>query len=266
LTAWLSAWWWEDHRADFCFGKYKRTETMNMLLMAAAATLLTVGETKIEMPNAEAGAFFSSRKVERGMVENPDPVFGWEVEVEWYGFHGGFEACYDMTDINGRGGRYNELATTVGYEYAPFSWLNVGAEYIYKHEWEGHTQEIEFSAEFPLSWLVPYATWNVDADECAGALYGVLGIYREWEWKYGFSLMTEVGFGYGNKKRNMEDFECGRCAARDVHANLELSWEFHEGFEIVPFVGFYDQFTKDGRSAFDNGFFVVAGVSVKVGF
>jgi len=241
---------------------------MNTLILAAAALLTpaTSVADKLEMPEAEVGAFFASRKVERGMVENRDPVFGWEAEVEWYGFHGGFEACYDMTDIEGRRGRYNELATTVGYEYGAFSWLTLGAEYVYKHEAEGHTQEVEFSLEFPTRLLTPYASWNIDAGECAGALYGVLGAFREWQFNYGLTLKAETGMGYGNARRNEEDFECGRVAARDIHATLCIGWEFYEGVKLSPWVGFYDQFTTDGRSAFDNGFFVVAGASLKVGF
>ena len=44
-------------------------------------------------------------KTERGMVENKDSVFVYEVELEWYGVFGGVEACYDMTRANGRRSR-----------------------------------------------------------------------------------------------------------------------------------------------------------------
>jgi len=235
-------------------------------LVGAAAALLTANFNAVELPTVEVEAFFDSRKVERGMVENPDPVYGWGVGVEWYGLRGGFEACYDMTDTNGRKGRYNELATTFGYGFAPFEWFEVGADYIYKHEWEGHTQEIELGVSFPNPWVVPYASWNVDAQECAGALYGAFGVYRDWELLECLTLNTELGMGYGNAKRNEEDFGYDRNAARDIHASLALAWEICEGLKLVPHVRFYDQFTKEGRAAFDNGFFVVAGAALSVEF
>ena len=46
---------------------------------------LVKAESSVEMPTAEIEAFYSSRKIERGMVENPESVFGYEAEVEWYG-------------------------------------------------------------------------------------------------------------------------------------------------------------------------------------
>ncbi len=48
----------------------------------SATNELVEAESSIELPSVEAGAFYSSRKIERGMVENPESVFGYEAELE----------------------------------------------------------------------------------------------------------------------------------------------------------------------------------------
>jgi len=233
-----------------------------------AACALAFSTNTVEMPSVEASAVFNSRKVERGMVENRDPVFGWEAEIEWYGLHAGFEACHDMTDINGRRGRYNELTTEAGYEHQLTRWLVVGAEYIYKEmQEEGHTQEVQFDVEMPFRLAEPFFSANIDADKYSGAFYGVVGIRRDFTTLYDCLTITpEIGIGFGNARRNEADFECGRDAARDIHLGVEAELELYDHVSLCGWFAMYDQFTQEGRAAFDNGFFVLAGCAVKLDF
>ena len=233
-----------------------------------AAVAVAFGDADVEMPSAEASAVFNSRKVERGMVENRDPVFGWEAEIGWYGFHGGFEACQDMTGINGRRGRYNELRTAVGWESDLASWLSVGAEYAYKDMAdEGHTQEVQFDVSFPNELAVPFFSANIDADKFAGAFYGTVGLRREFVTLYDCLTITPVvGIGFGNARRNTADFDCGRDAARDLHVGVESELELYDHVFVCSWVKLYEQFTESGREAFGNGFFALAGCALKVGF
>ena len=235
--------------------------------MAVLAVVVPVFGWAVEMPSGAVSACFSSRKVERGIIENRDPVFGWEAEIEWHGFHGGLEACYDMTDIAGRRGRFNEIVTCAGYEYAPFEWFEVAADYIYKQEADGHTQEIEAEGCFPLPWCVPFCRMNVDVDETPGALYGVFGAFRDIVLWDVLTITPTVGMGFGNVRRNEADFECHRDAARDVHAGLAIDWEVVPHVHLCPSVMLFDQFTDDGRrESFGNGFFYVVGCAVKATF
>ena len=42
-------------------------------------------ESDIELPTVEAGVSYRTAKIEYGMVENDESVFGYEVEICWYG-------------------------------------------------------------------------------------------------------------------------------------------------------------------------------------
>lgn len=235
--------------------------------MAVLAVVVPVFGLAVETPSVAVSAMFKSRKVERGMVENRDPVFGWDAEIDWQGFHVCFDACHDMTDIDGRRGRFNELETCAGYEYAPFDWLEVAADYSYKHEADGHTQEIEAEFRFPLPWCVPFCRMNVDVDETPGALYGVLGVFSDIVVLDVLTITPTVGIGFGNVRRNEADFECHRDAARDIHAGIALDWEVMPHVHLCPSVMLFDQFTTDGRrESFGNGFFCVAGCAFKCEF
>lgn len=236
-------------------------------IMAVLAVVVPVFGLAVETPSVAVSAMFKSRKVERGMVENRDPVFGWDAEIDWQGFHVCFDACHDMTDIDGRRGRFNELETCAGYEYAPFDWLEVVADYSYKHETDGHTHEIEAGCRFPLPWCVPFCRMNIDVDKTPGALYGVLGAFRDIVLLDVLTITPTVGMGFGNVRRNEADFECHRDAARDVHAGLAIDWEVVPHVHLCPSVMLFDQFTTDGRrESFGNGFFCVVGCAVNATF
>ena len=82
-------------------------------------------KSSIELPTVEASVNYRTAKIEYGMVENDESIFGYEVEIGWYGFFGGFEACHDMTGINDRRGRYNEIESFLGYG---FTWGDFSAK------------------------------------------------------------------------------------------------------------------------------------------
>lgn len=219
----------------------------------------------VQAPEASLSAFGRSSKVERGMVENRDPVFGWEAEVNWYGAEVGFEACHDFTGE--RRGRYNELTSRVGYGYEVCRWCELAVDWAYKHAVEEHTQEIGAEVLFPCPWCVPFCRAEVDADSHAGALYGVLGVFRECEICQGLTATPSAGIGFANQRRNEADFECRRCAGRDVRAGIEFDWEVVDHVHLCPSVMLYDQLTADARSASEhNGFCCCAGCAIKSTF
>ncbi len=232
-----------------------------------ATNELAETESSIGLPSVEASVFYSSRKIERGMVENPESVFGYEAEVEWNGLFIGVEAYYDMTNVDGRRGRYNEIETEAGYG------LKLGdfaakAAYIYKACGgdEPNTQEVELEFEYDTPWVTPFLGLNCDIDKWSGALYGVLGLRREWELAEGVDLSTHAGIGFGNPRRNKADFESDRFAFRDMHVGAELEVDLCPHVKLVPCIDLYDQFTSAGRHAYRKGFVAVAGVSLCVEF
>jgi len=236
------------------------------LLMLGLIAAVLFAESAVTFPEVSAAAFFHSRKVERGLIENRDPVFGLEAEIEWIGFRGGFESCHDMTDANGRRGRYNELTARAGYSREILTWLEASADYIHRQTAEDHTGEIEAETRFPLAWCVPHVMANIDTKGAPGAFYGVLGASKDICLAGSLILTPEIGMGFGNRRRNRIDFDCGRNAARDVHVGISAAWKFSPGFELCPYVTIYDQFTKDGRRTHDVGFFAVAGCAIRATF
>lgn len=235
-----------------------------------AANELAGAESSVKRPSVELEAFYSSHKIERGMVENTESVFGYEAEIEWYGLFLGVEACYDMTNVNGRRGRYNEISPIAGYgvKLGDFS---AKAAYIYKkcRECAGekeHTQEINFEAEYETPWATPFLEWNCDIDMKPGAMYGALGLKREWELAEWLVATTYGGIGAGNASRNRLDFDTDRCAFRDMHLGVELEIELCPHVKLVPSVDFYDQFTSAARHQYRKGFVAVGGVSLAIEF
>ena len=233
----------------------------------SATNELVEAESSIRLPSVEAGVFYRSMKIERGMVENKESVFGYEVEVEWYGLPGGVEACHDMTDIDGRKGRYNEIESFVGYGFS-IGDFTAKAAYVYKACGgdEPDTQEVEAELEYETPFVTPFFECSLDVDETAGALYGAFGVRREWELAEWANLCVCGGVGFGNAKRNREDFDTDRCAFRDMHLGLELELELCPHVKLIPGVDLYDQFTSAGRHAYRKGFVAVGGVKLSVEF
>lgn len=236
-------------------------------LAESATNKLVETESSIKPPSVEAGAFYRSKKIERGMVENKESVFGYEVEVEWYGFFAEVEACYDMTGVEGRKGRYNEIESAIGYGFALGDFKAKGA-YVYKKCGgdEHNTQEVEFELEYETPWVTPFLECELDVAEKAGATYGEAGLSREWKLTDWAALNTCCGVGFGNAYRNRTDFGSEKIAMRDVHLGLELEIELCQHVKLVPGIDLYDQFTSAGRHEYHKGFVAVGGVKLAVEF
>ena len=224
----------------------------------------------IEPPTVAAGICYHSAKIEYGMVENDESVFGYEVEIGWYGIFGGFEACHDMTGINSRRGRYNEIESFLGYGFA-WGDFSAKAAYVYKSVFdddESDTQEVEVEFEYETPWVAPFVILECDTREKPGALYGKVGLHREWELTERLTLVTCGGVGFGNPYHNDWCFERDRWAFREMHLGAELEIELCPHVKLIPGIDFYDAFTEDQRKAYDkfNGFFAVAGCRLAVEF
>ena len=245
---------------------------------AVATLVVSAGSTNdvleevadIKLPKIEVGINYRSSKIEYGMVENDESVFGYEVEIEWFGFFGGFEACHDMTGVNHRRGRYNEIESFLGYG---FRWgdFSAKAAYVYKSvfaEGEPDTQEVEAELEYETPWVTPFLGLVCDMCEKPGALYGVAGLKREWELCERLSLATRGGVGFGNSYHNDWCFDRDRWAFREMHLGAELEIEICPHVKLVPGIDFYDYFTEAQRKTYDkrNGFVAVAGCRLEVEF
>lgn len=235
---------------------------MKLTPFCAALALITTLSSfaEIEAPSIEASINYKSMKIERGMVENKESVFGYEVELGWYGIVGGIESCHDMTNINGRRGRYNEIESFLGYEHS-FGDFSARIAYIYKRciLEEPDTQEVELELEYEMEYVTPFLALEMDTKEKPGATYGEFGLSHEFEIFEGFSAIPLVGVGFGTKGRNELDFETNRNAFRDIHLGLELEIELCEHLKLVPSVDLYDQFTSAARHEYEKGFAAVGG-------
>ena len=227
-------------------------------------------ESDIEPPTVGAGVNYRTAKIEYGMVENDESVFGYEVEIGWYGLFGGFEACHDMTGVNGRRGRCNEIESFLGYG---FKWgdFSAKAAYVYKSVFdddEPDTQEVEVELEYETPWVTPFVELECDTRAKPGALYGEAGLHREWELCDVLTLVTCGGIGFGNPYHNDWCFDRNRWAFRDIHIGAELEVEICPCVRLVPSLDFYDYFTEAQRMAYDkfNGFVAVAGCRLSVEF
>lgn len=224
----------------------------------------------MELPTVEAGVYYRTAKIEYGMVENDESVFGYEVAVGWYGFFGGVDACHDMTGVNDRRGRYNEIESCLGYgfELGDFS---AKAAYVYKAvgvEGEPDSQEVELELEYETPWITPVLGLMCDTREKPGALYGEAGLVRDWELCDRLVLVTLAGIGFGNPYHNDWCFGRDRWAFREMHFGAGLEIEICPHVKLVPGVDFYDYFTEAQRKAYDkfNGFVAVAGCRLALDF
>lgn len=228
-----------------------------------------IGEEKIKMPSIEASVGYNTMKIERGQVENPESVFGYEVELEWYGLFGGIETCYDMTNINRRHGRYNEIESFAGYRYK-FEDLTAQAAYVYKNcnAEESDTQEVHLELEYETPWVTFALGLECDTYKLAGALYGVFELERKWEITDWLSASVIGGIGFGNPYRNDSEFEAKKWAFREMRLGANLEIELCPHVKLIPSVDFYDYFTDDQRHVYDkfNGFAFVAGCHLAVEF
>ena len=227
-------------------------------------------ESDIERPTIEASVNYRTVKIEYGMVENDESVFGYEVEIGWYGFFGGFEACHDLTGINDRRGRYNEIESFLGYG---FTWgdFSAKAAYVYKSVFdddESDTQEVEVELEYETPWVTPFLGLVCDTSAKPGALYGEAGLKREWELCDILTLVTYGGIGFGNPYHNDWCFGRDTWAFREMHLGAELEIELCPHVKLIPGIDFYDYFTEAQRKAYDkfNGFVAVAGCRLAVEF
>jgi len=226
-------------------------------------------EDREGLPTVEASINYGSMKIERGQVENRDSVFGWELELEWFGVFGGVESCYDMTGINNRRGRYNEVESFLGYRRS-FGDFTASAAYVYKRCLleEPDTQEVELEFEYETKWVTPFLEWEIDTKQKPGAMYGELGVKREWELHDRVTAIALAGVGAGNASRNRMDFDADRCAFRDLHLGLGLEIELCPHAKLVPAVDLYDYFTSAQRHVYDrvHGFAAVGSCSLVVEF
>ena len=226
-------------------------------------------ESNIERPTVEASVNYRTSKIEYGMVENDESVFGYEVEIGWYGLFGGFEACHDMTGINDRRGRVNEIESFLGYGFS-LGDLSAKAAYAYKSVYgdEPDTQEVEVELEYETPWVTPFVGVVCDTCEKPGALYGEIGLSREWKLGDILALVTYGGIGFGNPYHNDWCFECDRWNFREMHLGAELEIELCPHVKLIPGIDFYDYFTEAQRKAYDkfSGFIAVAGCRLAVEF
>lgn len=234
-----------------------------------AATNELAKALPFDLPSVELNLGYRSMKIERGQVENDESVFGYEAALEWYGVFGGVETCYDMTDVNGRRGRYNEIESFLGYGYA-FGDLTARAAYVYKAcaADEPDTQAVELELEYEMPWVTPFVELDCDTADRPGALYGVVGLEREWKLTGWLAAVIDGGVGFGNPYRNGACFERDRWAFREMHLGAALEIEVCPHVKLVPCIDFYDYFTEAQRKIYDkfNGFAAAAGCRLSVEF
>ena len=249
--------------------------TMSVLVFAAVSAYADSSSTvvvperdgELKMPSFDACAFYRSMKIERGMVENKESVFGYEVELKWYQLIGGLESCHDLTNINRRRGRYNEIESFLGLDL-PFGDLSTKVAYAYRACGgdEPDTQLAELELEYENSVITPFFEGECDTHDVAGALYGCLGVKREWEIVEWLHTTPYLAVGAGNAKRNRADFDTDRTTFREVCVGLEFEIELAPHLKLVPSIEFYDQFTANARHTYHKGFAAVGSCCLSLSF
>lgn len=221
----------------------------------------------LEMPAIEAGTFYRSMKIERGMVENKESIFGYEVELEWYHVFGGLESCHDLTNVNHRRGRYNEIESFLGY-CLPLGDFSAKAAYAYRACGgdEPDTQLAEIELEYKTPIVTPFFEGEWDTHDVAGALYGCLGAKYDWKICEDILATPYLGVGFGNAKRNRADFETDRATFREMCVGLEFEIALLPHLKLVPGVAFYDQFTSEARHTYHKGFAAVGSCCLSLAF
>ena len=224
----------------------------------------------IELPSIEASIHYHTAKIEYGMVENDESVFGYGVEIGWHGLFGGVDVCHDMTAVNGRRGRYNEIESFLGYGFS-LGGLLAKAAYVCKSvgtDGEPDTQEVEVELEYETPWITPFLALECDTHEKPGALYGEIGLSREWELCDRLTLVTCGGIGFGNPYHNDWCFDRDTWAFREMHLGTALEIELFPHVKLAPCIDFYDSFTEAQRKSYDkfNGFLAVVGCHLAVDF
>ena len=241
------------------------------LVSSASSTNDIIGaSSNVEPPTFEISIGYRTAKIEYGMVENDESVFDYEVKIGWHGLFGGIETCHDMTGINNRRGRANELESFLGYEFKHGD-FSAKAAYACKSvfaEDEPDTQQVEIEFEYETPWATPFLTLTCDTREKPGALYGVTGIAREWALCDQVTLVTLAGIGFGNPYHNDWCFERNRWAFREMHLGAELEIELCPHVKLIPGIDCYDYFTETQRRVYDkfNGFVAVASCRLAVEF
>ena len=226
--------------------------------------------SNIERPTVEASVNYRTAKIEYGMVENDESVFGYEVEIGWYGFFGGFGTCHDMTGINDRRGRYNEIESFLGYGFS-LGDFSAKAAYVYKSVFdddESDSQEVEIELEYETPWVTPFLAIICDTSAKPGALYGEAGLHRGWEICNHLTFVMCGGIGFGNPYHNDWCFDRDRWAFREIHLGAELEIEICPHVKFIPGTDFYDYFTEAQRKVYDkfNGFIAAVGCRFAVEF
>ena len=247
------------------------TATAGVELRASTSTNdILEAQSSFEIPTIEAEVYYRTAKIEYGMVENDESVFGYGVELGWYGIFGGVEFCHDMTGVNDRRGRYNEIESFLGYG---FTWgdFTAKAAYVYKAvgvEDEPDTQEVELELEYETPWVTPFLELECDTHEKPGAIYGEAGIVREWKLCDRLTLVTLAGVGFGNPYHNDWCFGRDSWSFREIRIGAELEIEVCPHVKLVPVIDFYDYFTEAQRREYDkfNGFIAVAGCRLALEF
>lgn len=240
------------------------------LFADTSTNVLIEAPSGIELPTVEAGVRYRTAKIEYGMVENDESVFDYGAEIGWYGLFGGVEVCHDMTGVNDRRGRWNEIESFLGYGFSVGD-FTAKAAYVWKaigEDEEPDTQEVEAEFEYETPFVTPFLSIECDTHAKPGAIYGESGVLREWEFCNRLTLVTLAGIGFGNPYHNDWCFECGRWAFREIRVGTELVIDVCPHVKLVPGIDFYDYFTEAQRKAYDkfNGFVAVASCRVQVDF
>lgn len=149
---------------------------MKKLLLIALTGLLTIGASAPVMAlgplDVDAELPFYSKYVWRGTNRVNDSVMQPSLDVGLFGFTLGVWGNYDLTDINGKSGKFTEVDYTLGYELT-LPLVNLGGGFI-SYDFPEH--DIPGTTEFYLSGgvnvlLSPKLEVFFDIDEIKGTYW-----------------------------------------------------------------------------------------------
>ena len=226
----------------------------------AAMSILCAASAVAEIPvHADAELGFDSRHMKYGRVENDEPIYRMEGEVECLDlFHIGIESVHGLDSR----GRCLELSPSagVGHIFTPddAGWLptdvELSADYLYEHcAREDDGQFITFGIGLPALILEPAFLWEAETmRDCGNYLAAEVG--HTFDLTRGISLRLSAWEGWGDGRRN----ERG-AGLMDTRIRACVNYRVTERIGVSAYAAYCDYFHGADDRTWLGGAFVRFG-------
>lgn len=269
---------------------------MKWIIVFCFVCLTSYAHDKLDgVVSGSLNAGVDSKYLTYGLVDNPDPIYTYGVDVNpiepiWFNI----STINDTTRYGRRAGygnrrwQYQEIDTgTKGcYDFSPsdFDWIpttihvDLGYMYEYHHRYHGDVDDTQFltlGISFPDLWIVPEIEIERDIIRDDGTYFN-LNISRCHELTKELSIHMLVGQGLGNENRVYSYLSEEHCGLMDTMIMLKLEYKLFETCVVSTYVK-YSEYLFDrrlrhadreyqGRNKHDESYNVICGFSIEIPF